>query len=130
MSLFLRRRMLIAKCKKKKSKNLFDINSYGEFVDSKKHTYIDLSSYNIGDVLTISANAEYNFKISNLSGGTATLQKLGTSMTFTVTEKIKSTPQLYIISVKTWEPETKENLMDKEVQLEYGNEATPYEPYN
>lgn len=129
MSLLLRRRALIATFTKKKSKNLFDINSYGEFKDTMGDPYIDLSIYNVGDVLTISAKSRYIFKISARSGDTAIQQVTGTSMTFTITQSIKDKYHLFIISTKTWVSATKAELLTQEVQLEYGSEATPYEPY-
>ncbi len=107
-----------------KTVNLFNIDEYDN--------YIDISEYSIGDVLTISTKDEFYFKIASSSGSGLTdgaVQFKGDSYTFEMTETFKNIGKLYIITSKTWGPETKDNLKKQNVQLEKGSIRTSYEPY-
>lgn len=102
-------------------KNLFNIEQYS--------SYIDISKYEIGDNLVISTKDQYLFKIASSAGASSSTQVTGKYMAFTMTQEYKNLKKLFIISTKTYDYETKDNLLDQNVQLEYGTEPTEYEPY-
>lgn len=121
-------------CVGEKTKNLFDIDSYGEYKDSQGYEYIDISNLEIGTKYTISSNDKLVFKINtgvgssvNANGGTQATRV--TNFTFTFTETYKSIGRLYIMTSKTWVSETKENLMSQNIQLTESDTVLPYEPY-
>ena len=111
-------------------KNLFDINTYGNYTDIYKYPYVlDISHYAVGTKITISTNDIYLYKISNSSGGAGTYQVKSNKHTYTLTQAMIDLKYLFIISPKTYLAETKENLMAQNVQIEYGDTATDFEPY-
>ena len=106
---------------KARGKNLFDIDKYS--------SYIDISKYEIGDNLVLSLKDKYILKIASQVGASGLLQVNDTKMMFTMTQEYKDAGRLFIICLKTYTYETKDNLLNQDVQLEYGTEPTEYEPY-
>ena len=103
-------------------KNLFNIDKYSG--------YIDISKYKVGDNLVLSLKDSYVLKIATSAGASSVLQVNSNKIAFTMTQVIKDVGRLYIVSTKTYTYETKENLLDQNVQLEYGTEPTKYESYH
>lgn len=114
---------------KARGKNLFDINTYGSLLDVTGSPYIDISNFDIGSNFTISTKDKYILKISDYGGATPITQVSGNNATFKVTQAIKDCGHLFIISNKTYNTETLNNLKEQNVQLELGSVATDYEPY-
>lgn len=111
-------------------KNLFNVDTYGELKDSNKHPCaLDISKFSVGTKITISTKDEYYYKISNTAGGAGTYQYKANNYTFTLNKAMIDLGYLFIISPTTWSPETKENLLNQNVLIEYGSTATAYEPY-
>lgn len=112
-------------------KNLFNVDTYGELTDTTKFTVaLDISQYAVGTKLTISTKDKYMYKIHSTSGGSsAPYQVQAAKSTVTLTQKMVDSGNLYIISTKTYRPETKENLLNQNVQIEYGDTKTDFEPY-
>lgn len=115
-------------------KNLFDVDSYGQFSDKNRASYIDISKFEIGTTLTISTKDAFVFKINALSGVGATAnggKQSGkvTSFTFTMSETYKSLGHLYVVSSTTWNVLQKAEIETQNVQLEIGSTSTEYEPF-
>lgn len=113
-------------------KNLFNIDNYGVLLDANKFAItLDISQYPIGTKLTVSTKDKYIYKICSTAGGSAVAQSGGTTnhFTFTITQKMIDAKYLFIISKTTYKAETKENLLTQNVQVEFGDTATDFEPY-
>ena len=113
-------------------KNLFDIDTYVKNSNTYNGRYIDISQYGVGTKLTISTTDKHIFKIADTAGGTSLLQNGNgntNTFSFTLLQKYKDCGRLYIISNKTYTAATKEDLSNQNAQLEYGDTATDFEPY-
>lgn len=111
-------------------KNLFNVDTYGELLDSRKQPYVlDISKFAVGTKLTVSTKDAYYYKISDSAGGTGTYQYKSNNYTFTLKQAHIDLGYLFFINPTTWKPETKENLLNQDVLIEFGDTKTDFEPY-
>lgn len=111
-------------------KNLFDVDTYGELKDKNNQPYVlDISKFAVGTKLTVSTKDAYYYKICDTAGGAGKYQYKSNNYTFTLKQEHIDLGYLFFISTTTWNPETKENLLNQDVLIEFGDTKTDFEPY-
>lgn len=118
-------------------KQLFDVNKYES---NTKNGYMIKNILKIGQKYTISINnninnTKYGFLIKSTAGDAMTSDMFEkytyTEATFTYTQAMYDKDyKLYIISIPSYGPITKEEAKTIKIQLEEGSTVTPYEPYH
>ena len=125
-----------AESERQKSKNL--LNSKNIIQDSNGNSCLDISNLVIGKQYTFSTNIPIGwFKISNNSAGPASVEKWSPDgfydFTFTMTKNSNipdaDTQYLYLGN-SSYQIYTAEELLSRDLQIEEGNVATDYQPYN